>query len=285
MQCWRISKSGLKNLKAEFLTLLLIPCLLFIGTGSQAQLLRADSINISSIRDATVDDYGNLYLSDAGGQILKIEPSPLRLIRYAGNLTLAFDKVDAGLMNKIAAFSKALQKVCFFDRNLNPIGELNLIPPLVQSTSCISMASDNNCWVFDETDLILKKINPVRNEVLAEFECGSLVGDRDPVILDLEAYRNRIYLLGSDQALHIFDSMGNLIRDWHHVQISRLQFLGDYLVMKTGDKIILKNLYDESEVDKTVPDSLNRGRVLITRDYIYSLDRDIRIFPNRDTLP
>jgi hypothetical protein len=278
MQYYREMISILKNLMAEKIIFVIICLSNFHQNSLYAQVLSGDSLKIDKISTATIDIFGNLYLSDEKGQLLKIDPSPLAILRYSGKQTLGYNKIDAGSFNKIAVFSRDQQIVRIFDKNLNPLTELSLSPAFASSATCICLSSDNNFWIFDETGQVLKKINPVTGRIVQTIDCSSVLVAGQASIADMKEYSNRLYMLDGDQNVYIFNFMGNLINTIRAPGIRCLQFHDNNLISADGGNVNFINL-DNGAVTKKAFNGDTSFGLYFSENYFYEISRNILIKP------
>ena len=271
-------------MKAERIFILSCCLVIFLQASANGQVLQPDSLHIGEISAATVDLFGNLYVGDQQGQLLKIEPAPLHIIRYSGRQTLGYDIIDAGSYNKIAVFSKNLQTVRFFDKNLNPLSELSLSPGYASSATCICISPDNKIWIFDETGPVLKKIDPVNGRVLQNIDCTSALNSGEVNITDMKEYNNRLYMLDGDHNIYVFNFMGNLLNTFRVRYAGNLQFHDDYLIAASQGHLIFYDLNDGTSNQKPFEYANNPGQFFFSENYIYQVSKNIVIRPAMDGL-
>ncbi len=272
-------KLSLKNSRAEFCVLIFTLLLIFLNPKASAQVISLDSLHVGEITCATTDIYSNLYLGDSRGQLVKIEPDPLRVMRYSGKQTISFDKIDAGSYNKIAVYSKDLQQVFFFDRNLSLLSRISVEPQAAATANCVCLSSGNGLWLFDESALSIKKLSAVSGQVLMTVNCSAEFHGKDLFIRDMKEYQNRLYLLSDNHVIYIFDNMGNFIKSLENYSDSTLQFVNNYLVSNKDQEFTFINLYDSTKDKKKINDVDPVDKVLITKNFLYLLSRHLIIRP------
>lgn len=110
-------------------------------------------------KDLETDRLGNIYVLNQTNQLYKYSPSGKLLstlnFNYQGNVGL----IDPSNPMEIYLFYRELNKVLFLDNNLAYRGECDLSAFGMGQTSAIARAYDNSIWVFDQSDLQLKKIS------------------------------------------------------------------------------------------------------------------------------
>ncbi len=272
-------KLSLKNSKNECCLLFSMLVIFFLPAQTRAQVISLDSLSIGDITCATTDLYGNLYLSDNRGQLIRIEPDPVHIVHFSGKQVLAYTKIDAGTFNKIAVFSKDLQQINFFDRNLNPLGELTIDPHEAPAVTSFCLSSDNSLWLYDESSLTLKKISVLSGQEIMTVNCGPEFQGENVIIRDMRDYQNRLYLLNDNQSLYIFDNMGNFIKSIGGYSGHNLQFINVYLVSVSDHALKLINIYDGMEKEKQLEGIDSKDTVIISKKFMYLISRRVRIRP------
>ncbi len=270
-------KSNFKNSRNNSPILLLTSFLIFFCTLADAQVINTDSLGIGSIRYATTDIYGNLYLSDSRGQILKVVFQPCQVFRYSGKQALSYDKIDADSFNKIAAFSRDLQSVRFFDRNLNPLSDLDLNTGIVSQAAMVCFSSDNNLWIYDENSLSLIKSDLRSGRTLLDIPCGTVLNGTGNIITDMKEYGNRLYLLNNDSTVFVWDNMGNYLKKIKVYKCPYLQFLHNNIISMKGRLACFINVYNGSEFSRPLNIHDPSDNVIMTDKNFYILSDPVRV--------
>lgn len=123
-------------------------------TNTHFTLIKTIAVQAKKIE---TDHAGNIYLVSQTNQMYKYNKDGklLSTLNYAyqGNL----ETVDPGNPMELYLFYKEMNKVVFLDNNLAYRGEINLADFEIGQAAAVARAYDNSIWVFDQTDLMLKK--------------------------------------------------------------------------------------------------------------------------------
>ncbi|MCS6929562.1 MAG: hypothetical protein NZM43_08715 [Saprospiraceae bacterium] len=129
-------------------------------------------------RFAVTDNLGNLYLITRQNAIEKYNREGRLLTRYSTNRFGSAAAIDATNPMKIIVWYADARVAAFFDRNLTPLSELNLIQAGYPEVRTVAAAADGNLWIYDEVAFQLKKISP-EGVLLAESQrLNALLSER-----------------------------------------------------------------------------------------------------------
>ncbi|MCS7036004.1 MAG: hypothetical protein RMJ33_10480 [Saprospiraceae bacterium] len=156
-------------------------------------------------RFATADNLGNLYLITRQNAVEKYSPDGRLLTRYTNNRAGFATAIDATNPMKVIVWYADFRVVAFLDRNLTPLGELNLFQAGYPEVHIVAAAADGNLWLYDEVAFQLKKISP-EGAVLAESQrLNALLPERLP-IESLRDDGNSVYAFAPSAGLLSFDA-------------------------------------------------------------------------------
>lgn len=132
-------------------------------------------------RFATADNLGNLYLITPQNAVEKYNPEGRLLTRYTNNRAGFAAAVDATNPMKIIVWYADFRVVAFLDRNLTPLGELNLIQAGYPEVRTVASAADGNLWIYDEVAFQLRKISPEGANLAESQRLNALLPQRLPL--------------------------------------------------------------------------------------------------------
>ena len=183
------------------------------------------------IADFTVDALGNIYILNSANQLKKIGPDGDSMavfndVRRFGKIT----SVDATNPLKILVYYREFTTVIELDRFLNIVNTIDLRKQNILQAKAVGLAYDNNVWVFDELDAVLKRIGDDGSLVSQTTDFRQLFDSvPDPtVIRDQEGY---VYLYDPAKGVYIFDHYGALkthldLRGWEDFDVIGTSLLG-----------------------------------------------------------
>ncbi len=158
-------------------------------------------------RFATADNLGNLYLITLQNAIEKYSPEGRPLTRYTNNRAGIAAAIDATNPLKVIVWYADFRAVVILDRNLTPLGELNLIQAGLPEVRTVAAAADGNLWVYDEVAFQLRKITPEGQSLAESPRLNALMPERLP-IESLHDDGSQVYAFCPQQGLLSFDAYG-----------------------------------------------------------------------------
>ena len=190
------------------------------------------SLKVSQdIVDFTVDNLGNIYVLNSDNQLKKLGPHGDSLavfndVRRYGKITT----IDATNPLKLLVYYREFTTVVELDRFLNLINTVDLRKQNILQAKAIGLAYENNIWVFDELDAVLKRIKDDGSLVDQTTDFRQLFDSvPDPTVI-----RDRgdlVYLYDPTKGVYIFDHYGTLkthldLRGWQDFNVIGKNLLG-----------------------------------------------------------
>ncbi|MFN4081747.1 MAG: hypothetical protein ACK4NS_12675 [Saprospiraceae bacterium] len=158
-------------------------------------------------RWVAVGPLGHLYLVGDDNSIGKYAADGSLIVRWSGNRQGLAERIDASNPQRILVWFADFRKAAFLDRNLTPMGELDLIAAGYPETRAIAQARDGNLWIFDEPAGLLRKITPEGAELLRSQPLNQLLDRR--VAFDLLTERDNLLIaFDPDIGIAVFDIFG-----------------------------------------------------------------------------
>jgi hypothetical protein len=183
------------------------------------------------IVDFTVDNLGNIYVLNQDNQLKKLGAQGDSLavfndIRRYGRIA----SIDVTNPLKILVFYREFTTIVELDRFLNVVNTIDLRKQNILQAKAVGLAYDNNVWVFDELDAVLKRIGDDGSLVDKTTDFRQLFDSiPDPaVIQDQGGY---VYLYDPARGVYIFDHYGTLkshldLRGWRDFDVIGKNLLG-----------------------------------------------------------
>lgn len=201
-------------------------------------------IKESGITDADIDLEGNLYLADNQGSIIKLDPNGNKIQAYSSSFVSPVSSIDVAYNFKIMLFYEYRQACTILDRHFRELIQENWQQNTVQHAQVATFASDNSCWVFDNANFSLKKINLIQDAILNEIKLPLLIDEQVWDIQQLKEYENRLYLLNKNGNIYVFDNMGNFTGKLPVSAESGVGFYRNTMVYVEKGSVKTLNLYN-----------------------------------------
>ncbi len=113
---------------------------------------------VGKFTSVEVDEHGDVYLVNTKKQLIKFN-SLLDTLYIFNEKSAEVEFVAPQNALKILIFNKSLNTIQFLDKTLSPsVDELNLDEVNIPLVEAVGISKDNNFWLFDQYDLIVKKI-------------------------------------------------------------------------------------------------------------------------------
>ena len=226
------------------------------------------------IVDFTVDNLGNIYVLNSDNQLKKLSARGDSLavfndVRKYGKITL----IDATNPLKVLVYYREFTTVVELDRYLNLINTVDFRKQNILQAKAIGLAYENNIWVFDELDAMLKRIRDDGNLVDQTTDFRQLFDSvPDPTVI-----RDRgdlVYLYDPSKGVYIFDHYGTLkthldLRGWQDFNV-----IGKNLLGHDGQKFYRYEPGTLNMLEQPIPtDYAGATRIDITPTVIYVLKK------------
>ena len=237
-------------------------------SAQELELINEWSVN--DVVDATSDFSGNLYLSNEHGVISKYDKNGALQISYSGTVKSSIYSIDASHTSKIFGFYRDQQSYIILDRFLNPLNEANLNPSIIGFATETAYSANNNLWLFDQSDLSIKKINLISDVVVTLNAIPLMIAEEEWDLLQIEEYQNRLFLYNSSKDMYVFDNLGNYIRKLNINPDCKVSFNDSHLIFIQSDRILTLNIYNNEISEIGLLNNTNSVlKVISTNNFIY----------------
>ncbi|MFC2111120.1 hypothetical protein ACFLQ5_01570 [Bacteroidota bacterium] len=177
----------------------------------------------------TTDKLGNIYLVAAN--TIKKYDNEGKLIKTFSNLNAGnISFVDASNPLKILVFYKDFGQIDFLDNTLSLSGSSIKLANLKLEQSSLACNSYNNgFWVYDETNIQLKRIDESLN---ISHESGNIsqLSGLELFPNYLVEQNNFVYLNDSDNGILVFDRYGTYLKTIPFKNLESIQVIGNSIV-------------------------------------------------------
>jgi hypothetical protein len=228
--------------------------------------------------DFEVDNLGNLYLFGARQQLKKISPTYDSLAVF--NDTRHFGKLymlDASNPLRILLFYRDFGAIIILDRFLNVRTVLNLRTAGYQQVSAITLSYDNNIWLYDELENMIKKIDE-GGKTLTTSPDFRILFDDPPQPQALQDFNRYLYAYDSAKGLLVMDYFGAFK--------NKLSFFGWKNVHSAGNGIVATDATGLVYFQPGNPDTkqqplpakmLMARKIRVHQEKLYVLDNEGRL--------
>lgn len=159
------------------------------------------------------DSRGNIFFSTPNGHLRQYNDSGDSINFYAPNFSAGISRLDAHWTVSVFLFYESQQRFEILDRFLSPLSSKSMAD--LGLTGFFSQATPGNnhsIWLYDETDLSLKKINYNNRNLVQEQPLNILFPESSLQILQLIERKNLLFVQVSNEAVYILDNQANFIK-------------------------------------------------------------------------
>jgi len=242
-----------------FKLLLVIPLMVFAPLYSLKgqNLKKLKEIKVGKIESVAIDRLGDFFLVFKNGEIKKYDANGKVLASLKKEKTTTL--LEPWFHPKIFVYDQQGQQIALYDRNFQNPDIRQLDPSIAIKPLLACPTNDNKLLVLDAADLSIKKVNPLNNEVTAEFYIDS--AEARPHFIYLREYQNLIFLLDKNSGIVIYNTVGKKINQLK-TDANNFGFFGEELYFLQDRKIVFFDLYTE----KTRLVEVGAGRFVLVSD-------------------
>jgi hypothetical protein len=181
-------------------------------------------------------------------------------------------QVEAWNMTTILLFSDDRQELVLLDRFLAPLTQLRLADYFDGTIRVATLASDNQIWLLDESNLVLRQFDPNALRQVKNTPLDLIIGRSKPDFRFLRYYQNNVYLVDRTSGIFVFDNLGNFKKKLPFTGLNTMGFLGDELYYTSGGELRFFHLYNLTERAVPLPagtEATGVRQVLVDEGYAY----------------
>ena len=193
-------------MRPDMLVLLIIQLIMMAGSGNTQP--RPGRIVSGDFQRFDVDNLGNIYALTRTNQLRKYTPDGDSVgvfndvVRYGRLRTL-----DVSNPLRIVLFYPDFGTILLLDRMLKPLDAIDLRKSSMMQVSAVAASYDNHCWVYDEQEARLRKID-VQGRLLLESPDLRMIMDDVPRPIHLSDQQGTVSMYDPARGLYIFDLYG-----------------------------------------------------------------------------
>lgn len=168
-------------------------------------------IEINDIDQSVVDYSGNIFVSTINGDIRKFNNQCEEQLVFSPMKTGKIKQLNIWSQFKVFAFYEELQEYVVLNRFLTSPVRYSLSNLKVGYVSNATLNFQQNLWLIDESDFMLKLIDLERNEVVTSQQLNQHLDIANHEITNLIESKGRLYLIDNRYGILIYDNFGNYV--------------------------------------------------------------------------
>lgn len=246
--------------------------LIFFPYNTEAQSLQLiSSTPIRQVRAISIDKKNMLYLADNLGDIKRYDISGTQQQVFSPTKIGNISSLEAWTSLRVLVFYEEYQEFLILDRFLNQTSAYSLEPSQIGFAKVISLAADNNLWVFDNTDFSLKKYDPINKSNLLITALDLLLDPENHEINFIREYQNILLVNDKNKGILLFDNLGNYKKTLNYPGLNYLGVAGDEICFLNGDRLYFYNIYQDQERFLNLPLDQNWLYAGLIGEYIFTI--------------
>ncbi len=268
--------SNWSTLKAKrYFLAVWLPLVLLLHTVQAQQhvtgnLTYSHSVAISSPAAISQDRDGSVYLLDAKRTLYKFDTAGKPVLNFSPPTRGRITAVDAWNPMKVLLFYEDRQELLLLDRFLRPITSTQLSDfTMAGVVRAATLASDDGFWLFDGTELTLRKLDMRNRTSVVETPLNLVLDNERFDVRLLREYQNMVYMLDANGGIFVFDNLGNYKKNLPHVGLSYLSFSGNELYFIKENKLHFQDLYSLQTRTLDLPAGKSYQSALVHANYLY----------------
>lgn len=235
-------------------------------------------ISILPIKGAdqlSLDNRGQVFYTTADGSLYQLSANGIAINHYSPSRQASITQLEAAWTVNIFTFSKDLQRYELFDRFLNPIMSRDLNDLEIGLAKAATLGNNNSLWVFDESDLSLKRIDIRRQTMLQRQPLNLILENQEWEVLDIKEVQNILFLRVPDKVI-LFDNQGNFLKRLNIAGNNSLAVQGENIYNIEDDKIVEYKWNTGMKTAFNLPSNTVNNQLKVHTDHI--------VFYNKDSL-
>lgn len=241
-------------MKANFLFLFIL-CATVSLNGQELKPIGFFDIGYTPVT-ASIDRQGNLYFADNKGSIDRFDQSGIKSYHFSPQKRGEPSIIEAWQGLRTFVHYANFQEYLFLDRFLNNSERYPIdFSQNINFSGLATLSGDNNLWFINNQELSLLKVDLNNNEVLFENKLNLNLNFEDLDIQFMRAYQNYLFISDAKHGILMFDNLGNFVE--HLVELEGVDFFTfnkNELVLISGQKLILKEIYSKTKREISLPD-------------------------------
>lgn len=222
------------------------------------------------------DNIGNAYVLSNAHDLIKYKPDGSFYSTQNIKVNGSISSIDVSNTLQVNLFYRNLNRVVILDNLLAIRGEVNLQELGIVQASTSARSFDNGVWVFDMTDLQLKKIDKDLKRITQQSgnvrmftEKGSILNPN--FILD---NGSRVFVNNPSSGILVFDVFAQYLKTIPLKGLDHFQVLNEELIYFADKQLNSYHLTSAHKATIAIPDTTDVLDVRLEKDRLYLLQKN-----------
>lgn len=229
---------------------------------------------IGDFQRVEVDNLGNVYVLTRNLQLRKYGPGGDSIgvfndvVRYG-----KISAIDVSNPLRVMLFYRNFGTILLLDRMLRTVDVIDLRKRSMLQVSAVSASYDNQCWIYDEQESRLRKIDPAGRMLLETPELRMIM-DLPPSPVSISDEQGVVSIYDPERGLYRFDLYGAFQQRIPLIGWADLKVIGKFVEGWKEDKIMRYELLTGITRTSAVPFPLKGIRQIVFHPAgLYALDQ------------
>jgi len=253
--------------------------LLVASQTSVGQFKKIRSLEVSdTITSVAVDRPGDFYVTTRDGQLQHFDVNGKLYSVYKNQEPPTFFDPRDG--SRLFAYYRERQQYAWLNPTFEPSRVVTVDSAFFIDPWLICSSGDYNLWILDAADWSLRRVDTRESKVVVESTLAfdKTMDKRDLIMM--REYLGFVFLLDKKSGIHIYSSMGKLLRTLPASSLRYLNFLGQDLYYLQGSSLQFFDLYSTETRSVKLPVSCTFALLTDERLYCFK-DKKVEIFQVR----
>jgi hypothetical protein len=231
-------------------------------------------IQLENLDLISFDTKDQLFASTISGDIYLFSQEGKQLNLFSPSNQGRLNQLEAGWTVNIFSFSTDLQEYKILDRFLNPLAEKGFSLTEINLAKAATLGNNNVIWVWDESDLNLKSMDYLRNQVIQSQPLNLILESEDLNVLEIREFKNRLFMNVPKSGVFIFDNQGNLMRKIAVKDINKLCYYKEHLFWIEGENLMAISLVSDETFTFAQLDNSEESYLQIGQERLAIVSKD-----------
>jgi len=237
------------------------------------------TIQIQNLDLVSLDTKDQIFASSLSGDILLFDSKGKQINFFSPPRQGRLNQLEASWTVNIFSFSTDLQEFRILDRFLNPLIDKGFLDADINLPKAATLGNNNVIWVWDESDLSLKSLNYLQNQLIQSQPLNLILDTQDLTVSEIREFKNRVFLNAPSSGIFIFDNQANFLQKVDLKIDQRLCFYRENLFWVEGNILKRYSLFEKEVFDVGILPTTNFQFLQIGQEILTLIQNDrIEIF-------
>lgn len=207
---------------------------------------------LKPVTAAAIDKKKHLYIADTEGNITQYDSLGHQLLTYSPEKIGTVTSMTTSQTMRLFIFYRDFQEYVILNRFLDQTSRQKFVQEEVGFVKLATLSSDNNIWIFDDTEVSIKKYSPQLNKVITKTSLDLMFNNQSQEVTSLQEYENLLYLVDQKSGILIFDNLGNFKKKLAYTGVTGLTVFDRKMYIIHNQQLKCINLYNTNSKSSSI---------------------------------